>query len=165
MSRVHSKEKEDKKPLECSICGKVRRSKPPYFELVIVRMTRVEFKPWFECELLQNFPRLSHLQRHQLIHIKEREWDAVFCEQSFCSEPHLMRHIGRCHASQYRDGLQEKVAANKWRTEAKPIDVEVPKKFDTNTPSVQQCSDLIPRMLCVRCGSTFDNRTDLDRHV
>ncbi|KAK6051523.1 zinc finger, C2H2 type, partial [Cooperia oncophora] len=134
MSRVHSKEKEDKKPLECSICGK-------------------------------NFPRLSHLQRHQLIHIKEREWGCPFCEQSFVQKPHLMRHIGRCHASQYRDGLQEKVAANKWRTEAKPIDVEVPKKFDTNTPSVQQCSDLIPRMLCVRCGSTFDNRTDLDRHV
>ncbi|VDP10824.1 unnamed protein product [Heligmosomoides polygyrus] len=52
VTRVHSKEKEDRTPLECAICGK--------------------------C-----FPRLSHLQRHQLIHIKEREWGCPFCEQSF----------------------------------------------------------------------------------
>ncbi|VDO20295.1 unnamed protein product [Haemonchus placei] len=59
MTRVHSKEKEDKKPLECSICSK-------------------------------SFPRLSHLQRHQLIHIKDREWGCPFCEQSFVQKVSLL---------------------------------------------------------------------------
>ncbi|KAK5973966.1 hypothetical protein GCK32_005028 [Trichostrongylus colubriformis] len=76
-----------------------------------------------------------------------------------------MRHIGRRHTSQYRDGLEDKIATNKWRTEKKPIEVDLPKKFDEDFPSAQQCGDLVPRLLCVHCGATFDNRTDLDRHV
>nr|CDJ92942.1 Zinc finger domain containing protein [Haemonchus contortus] len=73
-----------------------------------------------------------------------------------------MRHIGRWHASQYRDGLEERIAANKWRSKDKPIDPL--EKLETNAPSTQQCSDLLSRLLCTQCGMTFDNRTDLDRH-
>ncbi|WKY08278.1 hypothetical protein Q1695_007634 [Nippostrongylus brasiliensis] len=133
MARVHSKEKEDRKPLECAICGK-------------------------------SFPRLSHLQRHQLIHIKEREWGCPFCEQSFVQKPHLMRHIGRWHASHERTGLEAKIAANKWRGDDKPIDVVLPENSEKGAITAQQCGDLVARFLCVQCGSTFDNRTDLQRH-
>ncbi|KIH63718.1 zinc finger, C2H2 type [Ancylostoma duodenale] len=106
MARVHTKEKEDKKPLECAICGK-------------------------------DFPRLSHLQRHQLIHIKEREWGCPFCERSFVQKPHLVRHIGRCHASEDGADLEDRITANKWRIDDSEL---------------------------LYCGTTFSTRTDLDRH-
>ncbi|KAK6015541.1 hypothetical protein OSTOST_19035, partial [Ostertagia ostertagi] len=46
-----------------------------------------------------------------------------------------------------------------------PIELELPKKFEADAPTVPQCGDLLSRLLCIRCGTTFDNRTDLDRHV
>ncbi|KAL6736989.1 hypothetical protein Aduo_010670 [Ancylostoma duodenale] len=135
MARVHTKEKEDKKPLECAICGK-------------------------------DFPRLSHLQRHQLIHIKEREWGCPFCERSFVQKPHLVRHIGRCHASEDGADLEDRITANKWRIDDTPIQPTLTTSTTAvkSLPSPHLCSDLIPSLLCVQCGTTFSTRTDLDRH-
>ncbi|KHJ85009.1 zinc finger, C2H2 type [Oesophagostomum dentatum] len=134
MARVHSKEKEDKKPLECGICGK-------------------------------DFPRLSHLQRHQLIHIKEREWGCPFCERSFVQKPHLTRHIGRCHAYEDSNGLEDRINANKWRADDTPVQPSTSNSVVKPPSTPQLCSDLVPSLLCIKCGSTFSTRTDLDRHT
>ncbi|ETN78118.1 zinc finger, C2H2 type [Necator americanus] len=133
MARVHSKNKEDRKPLECAICGK-------------------------------DFPRLSHLQRHQLIHIKEREWGCPFCERSFVQKPHLVRHIGRCHASEERTGLEERITANKWRADDIPVLLSASNTVAKPPSTPQLISDLIPSFLCIQCGAIFSTRTDLDRH-
>ncbi|CAJ0601762.1 unnamed protein product [Cylicocyclus nassatus] len=134
VARVHSRDKEEKKPLECGICGK-------------------------------DFPRLSHLQRHQLIHIKEREWGCPFCECSFVQKPHLIRHIGRRHPTEESTGLEDKINANKWRTESIPVQLSTSDSVAKTPLTPQLCADLIPALLCITCGATFSTRTDLDRHA
>nr|CDJ87059.1 Zinc finger domain containing protein [Haemonchus contortus] len=142
------------KVVECTIC----RKSFACLRYVVKHMARVhskekEDKKPLECSICsKSFPRLSHLQRHQLIHIKDREWGCPFCEQSFVQKAHLMRHIGRWHVSQYRDGLEERIAANKWRSK----DSEQSSKSIAEMTFVERVeieAEKIPKIIISRAAS------------
>ncbi|CAA21647.1 C2H2-type domain-containing protein [Caenorhabditis elegans] len=45
------------------------------------------------------FPRLSHLQRHQMTHLNVRNYSCTFCEEKFVQKSHLTRHVSRKHSN------------------------------------------------------------------
>lgn len=52
------------------------------------------------------FPRLSHLQRHQMTHLNVKNYACNFCEEKFVQKAHLTRHITRKHAEESGEEVQ-----------------------------------------------------------
>uniref|UniRef100_A0A8R1I0F3 C2H2-type domain-containing protein n=1 Tax=Caenorhabditis japonica TaxID=281687 RepID=A0A8R1I0F3_CAEJA len=48
----------------------------------------------------KTFPRLSHLQRHQMTHLNVRNFACEFCDEKFVQKAHLTRHVTRKHADE-----------------------------------------------------------------
>ncbi|CAB3406830.1 unnamed protein product [Caenorhabditis bovis] len=84
------------------------------------------------------FPRLSHLQRHQMTHFNVKNFQCDYCHEFFTQKAHLSRHLFRKHEAEFKEKLVEQNG-----------DAE---------------STHLPFFVCPKCGYLFKTAYELDFH-
>nr|ACI49121.1 hypothetical protein Cbre_JD14.009 [Caenorhabditis brenneri] len=171
---------------KCKECGSTFK-KSRYLLKHEIRMHKTPKKPRepsgqpLKCSMCDKvFTRVSHLQRHQMIHLNVRNYACCFCDEKFVQKAHLTRHVTRKHADDA--GIEVKwIACNKCGHLFKtPYEVKVHKRTVHELHRCKKCKKVIEagndglrqhhircrnkEKVCEHCQASFDRPADLAVH-
>ncbi|PIC34207.1 hypothetical protein B9Z55_013930 [Caenorhabditis nigoni] len=134
-----------------------------------------------KCSMCEKvFPRLSHLQRHQMTHLNVRNYTCDFCDEKFVQKAHLTRHLSRKHANE--EGVEvEWIACNKCGKLFKTTyEMKFHRRNVHELHRCKRCQEVIEggndslrqhhircrskQKMCDHCGASFTRPADLVAH-
>ncbi|CAI2349965.1 unnamed protein product [Caenorhabditis sp. 36 PRJEB53466] len=129
----------------------------------------------------KTFPRLSHLQRHQMTHLNVRNFACAFCDEKFVQKAHLTRHVARKHPNECGQTRSEWFACKKCgKLIATLFELNRHQKTAHRLLRCKKCSEVIEgheailrrhqmmcrneSNICAQCGASFARPADLKAH-
>uniref|UniRef100_A0A1I7UCR3 ArsA_HSP20 domain-containing protein n=2 Tax=Caenorhabditis tropicalis TaxID=1561998 RepID=A0A1I7UCR3_9PELO len=134
-----------------------------------------------KCSMCEKvFPRLSHLQRHQMTHLNVRSFSCEFCDEKFIQKVHLTKHVTRKHAEEAKIEVKW-TACDKCGHLFKTSDeMKVHRRTVHELHRCKRCKEVIEagndglrqhhircrnrKNICDHCGASFDRPADLFSH-
>ncbi|EFO93835.1 hypothetical protein CRE_12759 [Caenorhabditis remanei] len=126
------------------------------------------------------FPRLSHLQRHQMTHLNVRDYSCDYCDEKFVQKAHLTRHLSRKHSNE--SGVEVNwIACDKCGNLFKTTyEMKIHRRTVHELHRCKRCREIIEsgndglrqhyircrdrEKMCEHCGASFSRKADLTAH-